>query len=470
MQQPVTLNGHVYGPQGNPLINQTVYLQTSGGARTTATTDSSGDYSLQVAPGTYILDISSYNGAVNHPPVNAPQYYELKKSNYSLTQNTTLDITVPAKKLDIHVQDPQGVAVNNAAIQATHPCGWGCLANVDGLSIGGGITDARGESLYGYIDPAPVTDSSGNVTLWLFPNNFDKSYDIAATPPSGNIYNQFILNNVVVTGNQNELISLQYNHDTPITTASLATKNSDGTYASPTTATLSATAASGYTVANTYYTIDGGTQQTYSSPLPFTISGVGEHTITYWSIDNSGVQETHNSKTFTIAAVPTPTPTQLTSLSRAKVWVGVKNSDDVGIKFDLKAEIYKDNTLISSGEIDSVSGGSSGFAHAQLDTIPFNSFSPINFPADSQLKIKLYARNACSGSGKNSGTARLWYNDSQANSKLAATIATNTSDYFLLNNSTLGTSSGTGPKLTSDLSAGAKCSPFKSFGTWTITP
>lgn len=493
MQQPVTLNGHVYGPQGNPLVNQTVYLQTSGGERTTATTDSSGNYSLQVAPGTYILDISSYNGAANHPPVNTPQYYELKKNNYSLTQDTTLDITVPAKKVDLHVKDPQGNAVSNASIQATHPCGWGCLSNVDGLSIGGNITDARGESLYGYIDPSPTTDASGDVTLWLlpnnsdksynfiatppngtdftattlsnivvtndtqqtitlqqpvtlsghvygplgnalpnqtvslgttttttdangsyslqistgtyvlkidsqnnafslnvpqyyelqvnsysltqnttlditvpanrvnvhvqdtngnavnnvsiqtglgllanvdglsigggitnargkvvygtystppttdasgdvtlwlFPNNFDKSYDIAATSPSGSIFNQFTLNDVVVTGDQNELISLQYNHATPITTALLATENPDGTYASPTTVTLTASAAAGYTVANSYYKVDGGTQQSYTNP--FTITGDGEHMIQYWSVDNSGVQEAHKTKTFTI--------------------------------------------------------------------------------------------------------------------------------------------------------------------------
>ncbi len=134
--------------------------------------------------------------------------------------------------------------------------------------------------------------------MWLFPNNFDKSYDIAATPPSGSIFNQFTLNDVVVTGDQNELISLQYNHTTPITTALLATENPDGTYASPTTVTITASAAAGYTVANSYYKVDGGTQQAYTNPI--TITGDGEHTIEYWSVDNSGVQEAHKTKTFTI--------------------------------------------------------------------------------------------------------------------------------------------------------------------------
>ncbi len=55
------------------------------------------------------------------------------------------------------------------------------------------------------------------------------------------------------------------------------------------TVTLSATATSGFTVANTYYTVDGGPQQTYTAP--FTVSGEGAHTVNYWSVDNVGVYE-----------------------------------------------------------------------------------------------------------------------------------------------------------------------------------
>ncbi len=57
------------------------------------------------------------------------------------------------------------------------------------------------------------------------------------------------------------------------------------------TFTLAATdATSG--VANRFYTVDGGGQQTYSGTV--TISTQGDHTVTYWSLDNAGNTETAN--------------------------------------------------------------------------------------------------------------------------------------------------------------------------------
>ena len=157
-------------------------------------------------------------------------------------------------------------------------------------------------------------------------------------------------------------------------------------------------------------------------------------------------------------------------VSPSRVWVGLKNSDDVGIKFDLYAELYAGGSLVGSGQVNSVPGGSSGFNNAKLDTIPLNLSATSEFPTGTILSIKLYVRNACAGSGKNSGTARLWYNDVVANSRFAATIGGVKRNYYLLNGFTLANAAGPGPKKTIDVAAGAKCSAFKPFGTWSVTP
>lgn len=166
---------------------------------------------------------------------------------------------------------------------------------------------------------------------------------------------------------------------------------------------------------------------------------------------------------------PTPLPRELTSLSPAKVWIG-KALGDALLKLDVQVEAYQDSALISSGQVSSVTVGSATFGNATLLTIPFTSFSPTSFPTGATLKIKVSARNACNGSFRNNGTARLWFNDIQANSSFDATIATVNQAYYLRDSFILATTAGTGPKKTIDVAAGAKCSSFKSFGTWTVTP
>jgi len=54
-------------------------------------------------------------------------------------------------------------------------------------------------------------------------------------------------------------------------------------------------------------------------------------------------------------------PKALTVLGPVTIWVGLTNSDDVGIRFDLRAEVYKAGTLVGSGQVNSVAGGSGGF-------------------------------------------------------------------------------------------------------------
>jgi hypothetical protein len=181
---------------------------------------------------------------------------------------------------------------------------------------------------------------------------------------------------------------------------------------------------------------------------------------------------------FVTAAIINPGQT-LTGLSPAKVYVGLTNSDDVGLYFDLFAEVLVNGNVVGSGEVDKVWGGSSGFNNAVKSTIQLILPNPVAFPPGSQLSIRVSVRQACTAPRErycvhaNECKARLWYNDREADSSFDATIdgvnGGNSADYFLLTNFQLGTAPGPGPKKTSDVGVGKRCSPFKPFGTWSIT-
>jgi hypothetical protein len=159
----------------------------------------------------------------------------------------------------------------------------------------------------------------------------------------------------------------------------------------------------------------------------------------------------------------------VTALSPAKMWIGLKNSDDVGTKFDLKAEVLLNGASIGSGEILNVPGGSSGFNNAVNRSIDLAlSGSPATVTGDT-LSFRLSVRIAAT-SGHRSGTARLWFNDTAANSLFDATIGGANADYYLRDGFVLGTSAGA-TKKTIDVFADrlVNSNAWKAFGTWSIT-
>lgn len=162
---------------------------------------------------------------------------------------------------------------------------------------------------------------------------------------------------------------------------------------------------------------------------------------------------------------------QLTALGPAQVWLGLKNSDDVGTKFDLRADVSRNGVVIGSGQLDGVSGGSSGFNNAFLRTINLALFTPINVCPGDTLSLKLSVRIAANVPGHRSGTARLWFNDSGANSQFSTTSGNATTPNFLLNGFSLGSVAGPGPKKTIDVLVDRAVggNPFKPFGTWSKT-
>ncbi len=181
------------------------------------------------------------------------------------------------------------------------------------------------------------------------------------------------------------------------------------------------------------------------------------------------------------AYVYEPASMLLSALSPAKIWVGLKNSDGVGLRLDLLAEVFIDGTTVGQGELDNVGGGSSGFNNAFLQTFPLTlTGGSVEAPSGAQLSIRVSARRTCFGGGNNSGTARLWYDgqltDSGASrdaaSRFDATIGGTMSDYFLRSGSALSTTAGssrTSADASVNSSAPCPARPFTAFGTWSRT-
>jgi len=175
------------------------------------------------------------------------------------------------------------------------------------------------------------------------------------------------------------------------------------------------------------------------------------------------------------------TPEELTALSPAKVWIGLKNSDDVGLRVDLMAEVLKDGALIGSGQLTNVWAGSSGFNNASLQSIALAlSAGPVEVPAGAVLAITVSARRTCSGPGHSSGTVRLWYSgppiDSgsrrSAGSRFDATIDATSVDFFLRTGSALSQTAGTSTTAVDAFVNSVEPCParrYTSLGTWSIT-
>ena len=167
--------------------------------------------------------------------------------------------------------------------------------------------------------------------------------------------------------------------------------------------------------------------------------------------------------------------TPLTSAGPAEVWLGLKNSDDVGTKFDLLAEVLHNGNVIATGQLNSVPGGSSGFNNAALRGINLVLTSPLYLNPGEILSLKLSVRIATAVSGHRSGTARLWFNDAAANSRLTVTVDGAQVEFYLVGSSAAtyslqGGETGAGPRKTIDVFVDKAVggNPFKPLGTWSM--
>jgi hypothetical protein len=90
-------------------------------------------------------------------------------------------------------------------------------------------------------------------------------------------------------------------------------------------------------------------------------------------------------------AVPTPVGT-LSSPSSLKAWIGLKNSDDVGTRFDVRMQLRRNGVLISEGVTRCVQNVNRNPATATAIAVPFGSFAPVVLAGSDDLSLSVATR------------------------------------------------------------------------------
>jgi hypothetical protein len=165
-----------------------------------------------------------------------------------------------------------------------------------------------------------------------------------------------------------------------------------------------------------------------------------------------------------------------------KLWIGLKNSDDIGTYLDLSVTaLDAEGNLTALGEVSGVRSGGSGFHNARIVNVDMfrvvPSFPPLPGPP---VRVQIDARIACFVRGHHSATIVLWYNGlpvdtgrfRDAGSRISYAIADATISLFLRPSDVLSGVPGryrlpvamnvVGPRLRNT------CADFKSLGTWEV--
>jgi hypothetical protein len=128
----------------------------------------------------------------------------------------------------------------------------------------------------------------------------------------------------------------------------------------------------------------------------------------------------------------------LTLLTNAHAWLGLKNSDDQGTRFDLRAQVYVNANLVTSGLTRCITGVTRNPARALEAVVAFDPFVPIALGPGDEVSVKLSTRIGTNPNGtkcpghNNAVGLRLYYDGAERPSRINATIAPDPpADYFL---------------------------------------
>lgn len=169
----------------------------------------------------------------------------------------------------------------------------------------------------------------------------------------------------------------------------------------------------------------------------------------------------------------------LTAVGPARIWVGLKNNGDAGLRLDLRAEVLVNGVATATGILNNVSSGGNGFDDAILQSIAMSLPSPVEVPSGAQLSLRVAARRTCTGTGRASGIVREWFNGlpldgaliRDAGSRIEGTLGGSTGDLFLRTVSQLSVLPGfLRQSIDVAVNSNAACParPYVPFGVWSL--
>lgn len=204
-------------------------------------------------------------------------------------------------------------------------------------------------------------------------------------------------------------------------------------------------------------------------------SALGPQSVSCTATDKAGNALTASANYSVIAEPPFGTP------GPAHLWIGLKNSDNVGLRVDLRAEVILNGAIVASGQLDNLTTGSSGFNNAILRTVSLALIdgSP-SLPSGAQLDFRILVRRTCAGGGHASGTVRLWYNGApidagasrDAGSRFGTVIGGVGTDRYMRPAGALETAPGSARQFVDvavNSTAACPARPFNSVGSWGTT-
>ena len=157
--------------------------------------------------------------------------------------------------------------------------------------------------------------------------------------------------------------------------------------------------------------------------------------VDYNSSDTDRWSDTSTCEEFTIEA---DTGTTLSALSDFHGWIGLKNSDDQGTKFDLQVELLQDGDVVSSGLTRCIPGVTRNPSKAYNAMVSWDPYElAVSLESGDVLSLRVSTRIGTNANGtfcgghSNAVGLRLYYDSATRQSRFEATIGGSNANWYL---------------------------------------